>query len=99
LNLYEEIIKELENRKVAYARQFAPFYISSIATHVFNIANQRKHIYMEGGLPANTRQHILFVTVPGFGKSFILRQFLDGPDSIVNGSTIQTTFENNSNSF
>jgi len=94
LNLYEEIIKELENRKVAYARQFAPFYISSIATHVFNIANQRKHIYMEGGLPANTRQHILFVTVPGFGKSFILRQFLDGPNSIVNGSSIQTTFEN-----
>jgi len=94
LNLYEEIIKELENRKVAYARQFAPFYISSIATHVFNIANQRKHIYMEGGLPANTRQHILFVTVPGFGKSFILRQFLDGPNSIVNGTNIQTTFEN-----
>ena len=94
MNLYEAIIKNLEDRKVAYARQFAPFYISSIATHVFNIANQRKHIYMEGGLPANTRQHILFVTVPGFGKSFILRQFLEGRNSIINGTIIQTTFEN-----
>ncbi len=94
MNLYELIISTLESRKVAYARQFAPFYISSIATHVFNIANQRKHIYMEGGLPSNTRQHILFVTVPGFGKSFILRQFLEGNAGIVKGTKINTTFEN-----
>jgi len=94
VNLYREIIEELERRKIAYVRQFAPFYISSLATHVFNIINQSKHIYMEAGLPVNTRQHILFVTVPGFGKSFLLRQFLEAEEySIVKGTEVQCGFE------
>ncbi len=94
VNLYREAIEELDRRKIAHVREFAPFYISSLATHVFNIVNQSKHIYVEAGIPVNTRQHILFVTVPGFGKSFLLRQFLDAPEySLVKGTDVECGFE------
>ena len=93
-DLYREIIEELERRGVAYVRDFAPFYISSLATHQLNLVNQRKQFYVEAGSPINLRQHILFVTIPGFGKSFLLRQFLDNEAySIVKGTDVQCSFE------
>lgn len=85
-DLYKEIILELENRKIADARNIGPFYISSMATHQLNITNQTKRIYTEGGLPANLRQHILYVAPPGFGKSYYIKQFLEHEDySVLKG--------------
>jgi len=58
--------------------------------------NQSKKIYVEGGSVPNTRLHTLFVTFPGFGKSFFLRQFLENEFySLVKGSQIASTFEGN----
>jgi hypothetical protein len=79
-DLYKEVILELEKRKVADARDIGPFYISSMATHMLNIVNQTKRIYTEGGLPANLRQHILYVAPPGFGKSYYVKQFVEHED-------------------
>jgi len=79
-DLYKEVILELEKRKVADARDIGPFYISSMATHQLNIVNQTKRIYTEGGLPANLRQHILYVAPPGFGKSYYVKQFVEHED-------------------
>ncbi len=93
-DLYREIIEELERRGVAYVKDFAPFYISSLATHQLNLVNAKKGFYTEAGVPINLRQHILFVTIPGFGKSFLLRQFLENEAySIVKGTTVQCSFE------
>lgn len=86
VDLYKEVILELEKRKVADARNIGPFYISSMATHMLNIANQTKRIYTEGGLPSNLRQHILYVAPPGFGKSYYVKQFLEHEDySVLKG--------------
>ena len=92
-DVYEAILNELEARNVAYARKFPPYYISSLGCHIFNIMNQQKGIYTEAGLKVNTRQHIILVTVPGFGKSFWLRQFLENELSLVKGTKIGCTFE------
>ena len=92
-DVYEAILNELEARNVAYARKFPPYYISSLGCHIFNIMNQQKGIYTEAGLKVNTRQHIILVTVPGFRKSFWLRQFLENELSLVKGTKIGCTFE------
>ena len=93
VDLYEAIIGELEARKVAYARKYPPYYVSSLGCHMFNLMNQEKGIYTEAGLKVNTRQHIILVTVPGFGKSFWLRQFLENELSLIYGTKIPCTFE------
>ena len=93
-NVYDLIMKEAERRKIAYVSDYFPFYISSIGCHMFNIMNQKKEIYVEGGSVPNTRLHIMYVAFPGFGKSFFLKQFLHSEKySIVKGSNIPTTFE------
>lgn len=85
-DLYKEIVLELESRKVGDARDLAPFYISSMATHQLNIVNQKKRLYTEGGIPVNMRQHVLYVAPPGFGKSYYVKQFLEHEDySILKG--------------
>ena len=42
VDLYEAIIGELEARKVAYARKYPPYYVSSLGCHMFNLMNQEK---------------------------------------------------------
>lgn len=92
-DLYNQIILELESRKVADARTIGPFYISSMATHMLNIVNQSKRIYTEGGLPANLRQHILYVAPPGFGKSYYVKQFMEHEDySLLKGISSYPAF-------
>ncbi len=94
MDLYNAILKELKRRKVAHVEKFAPFFISSAATHVFNIVNQKKRMWLKAGEPVNTRQHIMFVAPAGFGKSTFIRQFLKWPIvSILNGTTIDVAIE------
>jgi len=96
MDLYNAILNELEKRKITHVKEFAPFYISSIGTHIFNIVNQKKNIWTSSAGTVNTRQHILMVTVPGFGKSFMLKQFLDKEIySIVKGTAVPASFEQN----
>ena len=78
-DLYREVIDEFERRKISHVREFIPFYISSLATHAFNLINQRKRIFLQGGKVANIRQPILYVAPPGFGKTLFLEHFLESP--------------------
>lgn len=90
------LLDEGKRRKISYVEKYFPFYISSIGCHMFNKMNQTKRIYTESGSVPSTRIHTLFVTFPGFGKSFFLRQFLDNPKySLIKGSVIPTMFEGN----
>jgi len=95
-DVYDLIIKEAERRRIAYVKDYFPFYISSIGCHIFNMMNQTKEIYVEGGSVPNTRLHIMYVAFPGFGKSFFLKQFLESERySIMRGTHIRGTFEGN----
>jgi len=63
---------DLESRN-AYKREiYAPYYICSFATHVFNLMNQTREIYWEGKKLPNMRLHILFVAPPGFMKTYYM---------------------------
>ena len=95
MDLYKAILTELEKRNLAHVRQIAPFFISSIGTHKFNIINQQKNIWTQAGEVINARQHILFVAPPGWYKSTFLKQFLQKPTySILNGTSVPCVFEN-----
>ena len=96
VNVYDLIIKEAERRKIAYVKDYFPFYISSVGCHIFNMMNQQKEIYVEGGSIPNTRMHIMYVAFPGFGKSFYLKQFLKSEKySLIKGTKIKSIFEGN----
>lgn len=93
-DIYNAIIQELEYRQIAKVEEFYPYYIASIGCHMFNIVNREREIYKEGGVPADTRIHIMYCTVPGFGKTFILRQFMENEEySILLGSDVQCVME------
>jgi len=71
------ILSEAARRKVMYSEDYFPFYIASIACHIFSMANRKSAMYTEGVSIPNTRLHILMSAFPGFGKTYFLKQFLD----------------------
>ena len=75
--MYKDIINLLKHRKVANVEILSPLYICSIGAHIFNLANKKTKIFTDGALVSDSRLHVIMVTVPGFGKSFMLKQFLD----------------------
>ena len=77
MEIYDEIMSLLEHRMVSNHKRLAPLYICSIGCHVFNVINKKIKVFTEGALVADCRLHVIMVTVPGFGKSFMLKQFLD----------------------
>lgn len=92
-NLYEMILQELEERRCAHTRRFAPFFIVSAGAHLFNLMNKRRYVYFEAGRVVDTRLHILMVAPPGFEKTFWLSQFLRGEHAIFYRSGIDIGFE------
>lgn len=94
MDLYKAILDELKARKLAHVNEIGPFYVSSIGTHKFNLVNQNKKIWTQGGQVINARQHILFVAPPGWGKSIYITLLLKDPSySILNGTDVPCAFE------
>ena len=94
LSVYDLILKEGNDRKIAFVNRFFPYYISSVGCHIFNLMNQNKKILVEGGRVANTRLHLLMVAFPGFCKTFFQEQFLDDESySYIKGTKIKCDFE------
>lgn len=92
--LIGDILDEMAYREVYKATEYAPFYLASYATHMFNLYNQEKYIYWIGGTDIpNFRLHLLNVAPPGFMKSYFLKLFIGGQYSIF-GDTVEKTFEN-----
>lgn len=77
MTLYDDILKLLNHRMIANIDTLGPLYLCGIGAHIFNLMNKEKGILVEGGLVADARVHVIMVTIPGFGKSFILRHLLD----------------------
>lgn len=77
MSCYDLILDELERREVAFVNMFAPFFICSVGAHLFNLQNKTKHIKVAHARAPDMRLHLMFVTPPGFGRSFFMRQFVD----------------------
>jgi len=91
--IYDDIISELQSRSVYKCETYAPYFIASMATHLFNLYNRERRIYYEAGRIPSLRAHILFVAPPGGMKSFYLEQFLRDEYSILRDTGIPFGFE------
>ena len=91
-SLYGEVMKLLKHRMVSNCEVLAPLYICSIGCHVFNIVNKKNLVYSEGAMRADSRLHIIMVTVPGFGKSFMLKQFLNEENGVLSNTRLKPRF-------
>jgi len=92
-DVYSLILAELNERGCAYVEKYAPYYITSTGCHLFNLMNQQKEVFIEGGRVSDTRLHIIFCSPPGFSKTYWLEQFLRGKQALLLGSGIDITME------
>lgn len=72
MEVMSSIMAELDSRNAYKRETYAPYYICSFATHVFNLMNQTREVYWEGKKLPNMRLHILFVAPPGFMKTYYM---------------------------
>ena len=93
MDVYKAILEELLERRCQNVQSQGMFYAVATGAHLFNLMNQRKYIYVEAGRLVDTRLHILFVTVPGFGKTFWIEMFCRGDQALLAGSGIDVVFE------
>lgn len=70
--IYDMIMEELNSRESYKASVYAPYYICSFATHVFNLMNRKNEIYWDSKRLPNMRLHVMFVAPPGYMKSYYL---------------------------
>jgi hypothetical protein len=88
------ILSESARRNIMWSENYLPFYICSIACHIFSMVNKKAGIYTEGASVPNTRLHILMSAFPGFGKTYFLKQFLDSKKySYVKDSGVKGLFK------
>ena len=76
LDVYSETIKLLKARRFLHAEEILPLYVCSIGAHIFNRMNKKKYVLTDSGLIPDTRLHVFMVTIPGFGKSHLLNEFM-----------------------
>ena len=88
---YDMILDELERREVAFVHMFAPYFICSVGAHIFNLRNKGDPVKIAHARAPDMRLHLMFVTPPGFGRSFFMRQFIDEWGVI--GDAVPSTFE------
>ena len=72
MEIMSSIMAELDSRNSYKREVYAPYYVCSFATHVFNLMNQTREVYWEGKKLPNMRLHILFVAPPGFMKTYYM---------------------------
>jgi len=72
VDIYTDIMDELNSRNTYKSDVYAPFYICSYMSHMFNIFNQHHQIYWESKRLPNLRLHLLFVAPRGYMKTYYL---------------------------
>ena len=103
-NIMQLVMDELGRRDVLRREIYAPYYVCSFAIHCFNLMNQRRQIYWEGGEVPNLRLHIIFVAPAGYMKSYFLKQMGGGSYALLrtyveeeNESGVQMIYAQNLN--
>jgi len=92
-SFYQNCMNYLKNLEVAYVDRFMPFFFCSAAAHEFNKYNQDYEIWLSHGKVVNTRLHILFVSPPGFMKTFASEILIYGPKTIFGDSAVPCDYQ------
>lgn len=88
MDIYTELLEIFKERKFIRAEVTIPTYICSIGCHMFNFMNKHKQIYWEGDTIPDMRLHIFMVTIPGFGKTYTINQFMSKYNGLLHDSAI-----------
>lgn len=91
LDLYAELLEIFKERKFIRAEVTLPTYICSIGCHMLNFMNKHRQIYWEGDSIPDLRLHIFMVTIPGFGKTYTINQFMSKYNGLLHGSSVNTS--------
>jgi len=88
LDLYRETLDIFKERKFIKTNLILPTYIASIGSHMFNFMNKHKKVYWYGDTIPDMRLHIFMVTIPGFGKTYLLNQFMSKYNGLLKDSAV-----------
>jgi len=92
MNLMEEGMEIIKERKILFVEMFVPYFIASYGCHLFNMMNLKRKVYMTHGRVPDTRMQILFTAPPGWSKSLFLKHCVKPGYGILNAGTIPTRF-------
>lgn len=92
MDLFDEYVGYLEEKNVAFADRYVPFFLCSAGCHLLNIKQQRSAIYAESGRYPNLRLNVMMVAPPGFSKTFFIELLLDPDIGLLGTSVIDTRY-------
>ncbi len=92
MDLFKLALEIFEERKYINYKKIIPLYLCSLACHVFNLANKTRPapIYTSGGLIPDMRCNMFMVTIPGFGKTYTIEQFISSHTGLVDSTELKT---------
>ena len=94
MDLFKLALEIFEERKYINFEKIIPLYLCSLACHIFNIANKdvnkKNPIYTSGGLIPDMRLNMFMVTIPGFGKTYTIEQFISPQAGLVESTKLET---------
>lgn len=92
MDLFETALEIFKERRFINYDKILPLYICSIGCHMFNYLNKTKKepMFTSGGLIPDMRAHIFMVTIPGFGKTYTIEQFISDKMGVLSQSEVKT---------
>lgn len=91
--LMDLVMNEMHSRHAYLADIYTPYFVCSYAMHAFNLINQNKQIYWEGKRLPSMRLHLMFISPPGYMKSYYMSQIGDKEHGILGGAKVQMGFK------
>lgn len=88
MDLFSETIEIFKERRFIKADLVVPTYVCSIGCHMFNFMNKHKRIFTDGDIVPDMRLHIFMVTIPGYGKTYLINQFMSKYNGMLTDSDI-----------
>ena len=92
MDLYNLALEIFKERRFINYDTIMPLYLCSAGCHIFNLENKtrKKPIYTSGGLIPDMRLHMFMVTIPGFGKTYTIDQFISKGSGLFESTELQT---------
>lgn len=92
MNLYNLAFEIFDERKFINYKKIIPLYLCSVGCHIFNIENKTREepIFTSGGLIPDMRLHMFMVTIPGFGKTYTIDQFISKKTGLFESTSLKT---------
>ena len=91
MDLFKETLEIFQERRFIKTSHVVPTYVCSIGAHMFNFTNKYKRILTDGDIIPDMRLHIFMVTIPGYGKTYLINQFMSKYNGMLSESDIKTS--------